>query len=186
MKKIILFTMAMACLQMVAAQQFNKQEKGYFNVTEFGYFKLRNNFEFKNNSGNTVNGIYSNAYGISLRTINGIFINNNISIGLGVGLENYTLNGSSESYDNFFQVFADTRYYFENERNTFFAFGQLGGSVALDDNIAQGAMFNAGGGYKFMVAKRTAFLASIGLLKQHVKDSSNTDFKIIIKDLRLR
>ncbi|MEJ5963299.1 DUF3575 domain-containing protein [Pedobacter immunditicola] len=155
-----------------SAQEITKQEKGYFNLTEVGYFFSRNII-----SQTPAGGAFSHkngAHALSLRNINGFFIGNNLSLGIGVGLDGYTFNGGGSRFDNTFLVFSDVRYYLHNEKNTFFGYGDLGSSVSIDDNIAQGLFYNIGMGYKFMVATRTGMNASFGYNHQKINhDSSN-------------
>lgn len=155
------------CFKLSAnAQQPTKQEKGYFNLTEFGFFSGTKH-EALNYGGNTATA-NNGAYAISLRNINGYFITNKLSVGLGVGMENYTLYDANV-YDNMFLLFADARYYFKNANNTFFAFGDAGSSVALNYSFSKGPMFNVGGGYKFKVGNRTALTGAVGFSNQTIK-----------------
>ena len=80
------------------AQDGTKQEKGYFNLTELGVSAGNNKFEYQV-SPNKFEGTTDGAYSISLRNINGVFFTNKISIGAGVGLENYTHNDNSSDYN---------------------------------------------------------------------------------------
>ena len=154
------------------AQEITKQGKGYFNLTELGYFFSRNVINQTASGGvfNHENG----AYALSLRNINGFFIGNNLSLGLGLGLDGYTFNSAGSRFDNTFLLFGDVRYYLHNEKNTFFGYGDLGNSIAIADNIAQGLFYNIGVGYKFMVATKTGMNASLGYNHQKINhDSSN-------------
>lgn len=169
MKKVILLITLAMCKLTILAQEITKQERGYFNVTELGYFTVNNTFESQIGS-NSFKVVYDGAYGLSLRNINGLFITNKISLGLGLGLENYTLSSDDNSWDNTFQVFLDARYYFKNGNNTFFAYGDLGSSVSISDNIAKGPMFNLGVGYKLKSSEKTALVGSIGFIDQTIKE----------------
>lgn len=160
----ILSLLGIFCLLSFAAksQEITKQEKGYFNLTEIGYFAGKRTIETSNYG----SGSY-NTHTFSLRNINGWFVTNQISVGLGVGADGYNANGGS-GYNNTFLIFLDGRYYFKNEANTFFVYGDIGRSVAIDDNIEKGTMVNAGAGYKFKIAKRTAMTASVGYVSQGI------------------
>ncbi|MET3114621.1 hypothetical protein AAKU52_002356 [Pedobacter sp. CG_S7] len=155
----------------LSAQEITKQERGYFNLTELGYF-LGNNSIIQTKaggSGKNVNG----AHALSLRNINGLFVNNNLSLGIGVGLDGYTFNNDRYHFDNTFLLFGDARYYLKNEMNTFFGYGDLGQSVAIDDNIQKGLFYNLGMGYKFKVAPTAAMNGSIGYNHQNINHTSS-------------
>lgn len=153
------------------AQELTKQEKGYFNVTELGLYYGNNSLQIDNASGG-YNSYNDGAYALSLRTINGVFITDKVSLGIGVGLENYTLTESNTN-SNLFQLFGDARYYFKNEASTFFAYGQLGPSLAISDRFEKGTMYNLGIGYKFKVSDKTAMNGSFGFIDQYIKTNPN-------------
>jgi hypothetical protein len=171
MKKGLLSIIVLFCTLHCYAQEITKQEKGYFNITELGYFMVNNAYESQV-SPNSFKVIYDGAYALSLRNINGIFITNRISLGAGVGLENYTRKSNSQSWDNTFQLFLDARYYFKNEENTFFAYGDVGSSIKISDNIEKGPMFNLGAGYKIKSSNKTALVGSIGFIDQTIKEEA--------------
>lgn len=148
------------------AQEVTKQEKGYFNLTEIGYYFSQNSF--KSNGSDMKNG----AYALSIRNINGIFLQNNISLGVGVGLDGYTYNISNSSYDNTFLVFADVRFYFKNETRTPFIYADLGNSVSISDNIEKGLFYAAGAGYKFLINNKIAMNGSLGYSHQNINKNS--------------
>ena len=164
MKKFFITTICFLTLTNLSAQEINKQEKGYFNLTEFGYFFGNNDFRLQSGANSFVEKSYS-AYAIGLRNINGVFITNKISVGVGLALTNYTRK-EIKSYNNTFQLFADVRYYFKNEDNTFFAVGNAGGSIAIADNIDKGPLYNLGIGYKLMISERQALIGSISYVDQ--------------------
>lgn len=170
--KIPLFSLAMLFSIQTIAQEVTKQEQGYFNLTEIGYSFGNKTFEYQA-SKNVFNSTTDGAYSLSLRNINGMFITNKISIGAGVSLENYTLTESSHNYNNLLLLFVDVRYYFKNENNTFFAYGDAGGATKISDNFSKGTMFNLGVGYKFKVAPRTGMIGSIGYNDQTIKREPN-------------
>jgi hypothetical protein len=155
------------------SQTITKQEKGYFNLTEISAFGGNNAFDFQVTT-NKYESRSDGAYAFSLRNINGYFITNKIAVGLGVGLENYTHSDSYFNTNNLFLLFLDTRYYFKNSANTFFAYGDIGSSVKIADNIDKGPMYNLGIGYKFKVGNKTALTAGLGYVDQSIKhDETN-------------
>jgi len=105
MKSILTLLCLLIGYEGVSAQEITKQEKGYFNLTELGYFFAGNRLEagpaghrsFRNNA----------AHALSLRNINGVFLNNNLSVGVGLGLDGYTFNADRYHFDNTFLLFGD-------------------------------------------------------------------------------
>lgn len=171
MKTILIFLSLMIGYTTISAQDKTKQEKGYFNLTELGYFFANNRLNQTLIDGS--NEIFNNAaHALSIRNINGLFINNNISLGIGVGLDGYTFNNYRSYFDNTFLLFGDARYYLKNQKNTFFGYGDFGKSVSIDDNIARGLFFNLGLGYKFKVAHRAAMNGSIGYNHQNINHTT--------------
>jgi hypothetical protein len=169
-KLSIIFSVFLVLPFTLIAQQVTKQERGYFNITELGFFITSN--VTKSLSG--TDKIKSNAHALSLRNINGFFLNNNLSVGLGVGLDGYTFNQDRYHLDNTFLVFGDFRYYLKNESNTFFLYGDIGTSMAIDDNVEKGLIYNAGAGYKLMPTKRIGLIGSIGYNRQNINNNSNS------------
>ena len=166
MKKILFTFLVGLTLTKLSAQEINKQEKGYFNLTELEYFDGNNDFRFQTGP-NSYSEVHGGAYAIGLRNINGVFITNKISIGVGLALTNYTRK-EIKSYNNTFQLFADVRYYFKNEDNSFFVVGNAGGSIAIADNIDKGPLYNLGIGYKLMISQRQALTGSISYVDQSI------------------
>lgn len=173
MKTILTLLILMISSTFISAQEITKQEKGYFNLTELGYFFSNNRVsQTAVGGGNTV--VNNGAYAVSLRNINGLFIDNNLSLGVGVGLDGYTFNNDRFHFDNTFLLFGDVRYYLKDEMNTFFGYVDFGKSVSIDDNIESGFFYNLGLGYKFKVAGRAAMNTSIGYNLQNISHATST------------
>lgn len=136
---LFLLGLAICTATIVKAQTITKQEKGYFNLTEIGYTIGNHTYEIQVNP-TKYDGGTSGAYALSLRNINGVFLTNKISVGVGVGLENYTDNDSYSTNNNLFHLFLDARYYFKNQSNTLFAYGDVGTGLKIDDNFRKGQM----------------------------------------------
>ncbi|WP_285056648.1 hypothetical protein [Pedobacter ginsengisoli] len=109
------------------------------------------------------------AQALSLRTINGFFLTEKFSLGLGVGIEGYKTPDANFFYDSSFQVFADARYYWKNEKNTPFAYADFGHSIQINNNFLNGINMGAGVGYKFSLGGKTAFQTSLGYSQQNSK-----------------
>ncbi|WP_029274279.1 outer membrane beta-barrel protein [Pedobacter borealis] len=166
--RLFLLGLTLFTASIVKAQTITKQEKGYFNLTEIGYTGGNHTYEVQVTP-TKYDGGTSGAYAFSLRNINGMFLTNQISVGVGLGLENYTDNDSYSTNNNLFQLFLDARYYFKNQNKTFFAYGDAGTGLKIDDNFRKGTMFNLGIGYKFKVAPKTGMTGSLGYSDQTIK-----------------
>lgn len=169
MKNVLLLTLLLATTSKAFSQNPTKQEKGYFNLTELKVYFGNHVFEYQFTE-NINNGGTNSAYSIGLYNINGWFITNNISIGLGIGLESYRFNKNSFVFNNLFPAFVDARYYFKNKANTFFAYGNAGTSLKLSHDFDKGDMYGLGIGYKFKVAQKTAMTGSLGYNDQTIKN----------------
>jgi hypothetical protein len=165
---LLLLTLIICFTGTVKAQSVTNQEKGYFNLTEVGYSFGNHTYDIQI-SPTKYDGGTSGTYAFNLRNINGLFLTNNISVGIGLGLENYTDNDSYFDNKNLFQLFLDARYYFKNERNTLFIFGDVGTGLKIDDNFNKGQMFNLGFGYKFKLGTKTSMTGSLGYNDQTIK-----------------
>jgi hypothetical protein len=86
--------------QHVTAQENVKSKGSYFNITEFGYHMGAQRVEI-NKQGDTFDNF---AQALSLRTINGIFLTEKFSVGVGVGVEGYRIPYGSFFYNSAFQV----------------------------------------------------------------------------------
>jgi hypothetical protein len=165
MKKIKVITLLLISFvaQRVMAQENAKSKGSYFNITEFGYHMGAQRFEI-NAQGDTFDTF---AQALSLRTINGIFLTDKFSVGVGLGLEGYKTPRTGFFQESAFQVFGDARYYLKNEKNTPFAYADFGHSIRLNDNFLKGINMGAGVGYKFSLKGKTALQTSLGYSQQN-------------------
>lgn len=135
-----------------------KQEKGYFSILEMGYFLGTSYLKDPNNDRSSPLNVRS------LRTVNGIFLNPNFSLGLGVGADG---NDTKRfGFFNTFLVYADARYYPKNNVDGWFLYTDLGSAVKIDNNFEKGLFLNVGGGYKFNVGK-VILVPSLGYNQQN-------------------
>ena len=172
---LILITLGTA----LSAQKITKQEKGYFNLTELGYHAADSFVKETIFSGNEDPS--NPGWGISVKNINGIFVNANLSLGIGIGLDAYSFkNGNSDAYREFttMPIFGDVRYYLKNKANAFFAYGDLGSSVAISDSFSRGLLYNLGIGYKFKVIPHLGMTASACYNFQAINDNYSPDRQI--------
>lgn len=144
----------------------NKQEKGYFNLTEGGYYYGLNDRRTQIGP-NSFRSTAATVNAISLRNINGFFVNNHLSLGVGVGLDGFQIKDGD--FYNTFQVFGDVRYYFKNAENTWYAYGNLGRAMVIDDGFEKGLSGGGGIGVKFMISYKTVTTLSFGYNEQEIK-----------------
>lgn len=163
--KVIALLVIPFIAQHVMAQENTKSKGSYFNITEFGYHMGAQSFKFSQ-EGDRID-IFAQA--LSLRTINGIFLTDKFSVGVGLGLEGFKTPDAEFFYKSAFQVFADARYYFKNEKNTPFAYADFGHSIQLNNNFMNGINMGAGVGYKFSLKGKTALQTSLGYSQQNNK-----------------
>ena len=136
-----------------------KQEKGYFNVTEIGGF-------FGNTKVSYLDIRDTSPVNVrSLRTINGLFINPKLSLGIGIGLDG--IETKYYGFHNTFNISADARYYLKTANDGIFFYGNIGPSIEIDDNFVKGLMANVGVGHKLTIGSSFVIVPSIGYYQQH-------------------
>ena len=144
-----------------------KQEKGYFSILEMGYFLGTSYLSDPNNDRSSPLNVRS------LRTVNGIFLNPNLSLGIGIGVDGNDTNRFG--FFNTFLVYADARYYLKNNVDGWFLYSDLGSAVKIDNSFEKGLFLNMGGGYKFNVGK-VILVPSLGYNQQNF-GIYNTDYR---------
>jgi hypothetical protein len=144
----------------------NKQEKGFFNITELGYH-IGFNSRKRTTSSTSYSLSFKDVGALSLKNICGYFITNHFSLGAGFGAEGFQIKDGD--FYNTFQLFGDARYYLKNQDNTWYAYTNLGSAVEIDSGFQKGKLFGLGIGSKFMVGWKTAMVASIGYQEQEIK-----------------
>lgn len=157
---IHIFLLILCTGKLYAQQDFGtKQEKGYFNVTEFGIYPGSAKINVLGNK------LSSSANIRSIRTTNGVFINPKLSLGLGIGLDG--VDTDLYGFYNTFNLTADARYYLKNARSGFFFYGIVGPSIKIDDNFREGFLINVGAGHKFTLGKSFVLVPSLGFDHQY-------------------
>jgi len=144
-----------------------KQEKGYFNITEIGAFFGTSNLKASGISDSSPVNVRS------LRTINGLFINPKLSLGIGIGLDG--VDTKYYGFHNTFNVSADVRYYLKTAHDGFFLYGNVGPSLKIDENFEEGLMANIGIGHKLTIGSSFVIVPSIGYYHQDYK-KGNVNF----------
>lgn len=152
----------------------NKQEKGFFNITELGYYFGVNDKKTQIDQ-RTIARSIRDVYTLSFRNVSGIFLTNKFSLGAGVGLDGFQVKNSD--FYNTFQLFGDVRYYFKNQDNTWYVYGNLGSAVKIDPVFSEGLSGGGGIGSKVMISWKTAMTANFGYQEQNIKGAP-----IIIKN----
>lgn len=174
------------------AQIKTKQEKGYFNITNI----VEPQYLHSLDSSTLVNGVgFIKKFGVSFSTINGFFINPNLSIGLGIGFQTsqYKSFVSSNTPDSLLlssrfkkgnniallPIFADFRFYPQDHRNDLFLLLDVGYAplIKIKDNIDKetldgGAFIKLGAGYKIEMSESVSFVPSLNLNAQRFGDNT--------------
>lgn len=135
-----------------------KRNKGFFNITKFGYINvLEANLEtFSPTNGVVVTDLVTDsATAFSLHTINGYFINPFLSVGIGIGLDGYR----NPTY-NTLPLFFDFRAYLMDEKSSPYLYFDYGTLIKIEGDKNNGSIFNIGFGYKFPINKKRFMLLS--------------------------
>ncbi len=145
-----------------SAQIITKQERNYFNITQVSFLPGIGHFRL----GDTKYKFDGKSYG--LNTINGLFLTNKTSLGLGIGIQ-----GIHNPNFNTARIFIEIRQYLQNKRNGFFATGEFGYNPRFGTStiFTQGTFGEIGVGYKLLV-KRIGIVSNIGYQIQHINTGS--------------
>ncbi|MFV0605465.1 MAG: hypothetical protein ACK5NK_06435 [Niabella sp.] len=170
----------------IFAQGRTKQEKGYFNITNIAQIQYLRSID----SSAVENGMAVVKGGYEAHTINGYFINPQISLGVGVGLQMAKI---GRSYDPGFgmgpessigpdmlllPLFGDFRFYPRNNSNApMFILNagyamMLKGTLTAENDLNGGPLILLGAGYKLHISNFISFLPSINFKAQQF--GSNT------------
>tara|TARA_B110001454_G_C12638239_1_gene400050 strand:+ start:115 stop:759 length:645 start_codon:yes stop_codon:yes gene_type:complete len=132
------------------------RNEGFFNITRIGIIPLTNVKSEIRDFGLTVTTLPTNkAIAYSFNTINGYFFSPNFSLGIGIGLDGY-----HNPNANTMPLFADVRYYFNDEAKSVYVFADVGSLIKIENGTRRGSMINLGMGYKFPINKKRFFLVS--------------------------
>lgn len=142
-------------------EEGKRENKGFFNITKISYIKAYeiNRERFVSGEGNITSEPDASSTGArSLQTINGFFISENFSLGVGVGLDGYR-----KPTFNTLPVFVDIRFYLEETANSLFAFTDLGVALKLGETSSfdRGGIFNLGGGYRFPISSKINLISEV-------------------------
>ena len=130
----------------------------YFNKSFIGFLPSTNN------SGNS----FSKQRGTLISTVNGIKINSNLAVGIGVGIGAY-VNPTFTSIP----VFLDGNYYLYKKNNSPYAYADLGYSFSTANFIKGGILLEAGLGWKFKITDKFMLGPQVGYRNQSI--NKNTD-----------
>ena len=143
------------------------RNKGYFNITKFGYkFVSRASLEtFNPILGNSKFDLPTNEASVfSLQTINGYFINSYVSLGVGFGLDGY-----HNPNANTIPLFADIRLYAKDSKKSGYLFANAGTLVQIENGRRRGGMINIGLGYKYPINnKRFILITDLGFSYKNI------------------
>lgn len=189
---IALSSLLLFCTHLLHAQIRTKQEKGFFNVTNLAELQYLQSID----SSALTDGLsYVKSFGCSFSTINGIFLNPNLSIGLGLGvqLSRYKAFAIATTTDSalatgyfdkshsltLLPVFADFRYYPSNHRNDMMLLLDVGYAPLLKinykadkSNLNGGPFIKLGAGYKMEISEFVSFTPTLNFTAQRFADNT--------------
>lgn len=163
MKKFAIITGLMLLAIGVYAQELNKKNTGMRVSAQIG--------ASLDMTGNKIENIDKNLYSINLRLGLSYFIIPKISLGAGIGLDNYQ-NPKTKS----FPIFFDAKYYIFDARNTPFVYGTAGKLIRLSDSFQNGTMADMGIGYKFFAGDNLCLNATIGYSFRNLRNLNITEY----------
>lgn len=163
MKKFAIITGLMLLAIGVNAQELNKKNTG-MRVSA----QISASLDVADNE---IENIDKNLYSINLRLGLSYFIIPKISLGAGIGLDNYQ-NPKTKS----FPIFFDAKYYIFDARNTPFVYGTAGKLIRLSDSFQNGTMADVGIGYKFFAGDNLCLNATIGYSFRNLRNLNITEY----------
>lgn len=153
MKNTLIITILTMIMSYTSLAQIDK--KGFFNLTRIGYSNATSLEQsiFTPRVGETVTTLPNeDTYTISLNNITGYFITNQLSLGIGFGLD-----GVHNPDRNTLPVFVDLRGYFGKNENTVYSYLNVGPNIdpgIRNANFNTGVTANLGLGYQLEVAQQ--------------------------------
>ncbi|WP_346237142.1 hypothetical protein ABDK00_012080 [Niabella insulamsoli] len=170
-----------------------KDGKGYFNITNVAEIRYLQSID---SSSLPYGNAYIKSLGYSFNTINGVFLNPALSIGLGVGLQfnSYQARPASVTPDSSFAegyfedrhsmtllpIFADFRFYPNGSRNSLMLILDVGYAPLLKikndfdkPNLNGGALVRLGAAYRVPISETLSFLPSLNLNAQRFGDNTS-------------
>ena len=145
----------------IIAKKKQNKKRGYFNITELGYYAGNSNIRRAND------GTSSSVNIRSLRTVNGLFLTQKFSLGIGIGVDGVKI--KDYGFFNTVNAFADARYYLKDDEDGYFFYLDLGSAIKISSNTQKGLLLNLGVGHKFMLSDNFIIVPSIGYNQQDFK-----------------
>lgn len=144
MKKLLLLITLLTIS--ISYSQTNKKGE-YFNLTKISFVKVSKSvlYFLESNEMNEYEKSTKDSRNYNLETINGIYLNNKSSIGIGVGLNGYQDN----PIINTLPLYLDYRMYLNGTPQSPFMYIDYGKLLSFWDTFEKGWLFNVGVGHKF-------------------------------------
>lgn len=144
MLKILFIVIMLLSTSLASTGQVKKKSSRFYNTTEIGYGHGVGNIKLK-----TFNSkIPYEGHFFRLRSQLGYFLTEQISMGVGFGLDGY-----HEFTANTAPVFIDARYFFSTDPQSFYAGLNIGKSLSISDNFESGKMYSILAGKKISTRK---------------------------------
>lgn len=191
-QQLVIFCFALLISNLLYSQVRVKEGKGYFNITNIAEPQYLQSIDSSNLQ-------YASAYikkvGFAANTINGVFLNPNLSVGLGVGIQftGYKAYTTSFTPDSTFEkgyfgdthsitslpVFADIRYYPKGSDKSLLFILDVGYAPLLKIKnkfdkmgLEGGALVKLGVGYRVPMGESISFLPALNFNAQRFGDNT--------------
>lgn len=163
MLRISFIGIILLSLSFSSTGQVKQKSSRFYNITEIGYGNGVGNIKLE-----TLNSkIPYEGHFFRLRSQLGYFLTDQISMGIGIGLDGY-----HEFTANTAPVFIDARYFFSTDPQSFYAGLNIGSSLSISDNFESGNMYSILAGKKISTRK-LILLPSIAF---HIQQLNNFPF----------
>lgn len=166
MKRILILITVLLTYSITDVYSQDDSNLKFFNITKFHQFKGTRNIVY---SANEIFN-YQNKSSLleyNIETINGVYLNKFISLGIGVGLINSKFNmfyiEHKESKNKIFKsypIFLDIRAYLFDKPNSPFTYFEIGKNYDFEDKFLEGKVINFGLGYKLRFTDKINLVSS--------------------------
>lgn len=152
------------------------QEKSfkYRGAIDYGFMRGILNFNVSTDSQGGRISTTEDILGHSIRTLHGVVFKNKIFLGIGAGLESYSVKENSNAFFNALPIYFNTKYYFSKKRNNFHVGMNLGhsfriqGGGAMTKEWTGGFLFNPEIGYKFKILQKLDMNLTLNYVHQNI------------------
>jgi hypothetical protein len=139
--KLIALCLALLCSAASLAQQ---QKGSYFNKSKLGILPGLKG---------TATNSFNSQGGTQLATVQGIYLTEQLALGLGIGTSSYT-----NPYISSFPIYLNADYYLFKKKSTPYLYGNLGYNFVHTDPLKGGVFSESGLGWRFKTGKKNGYM----------------------------